>query len=317
MVTRPSHVSLSKGQLKLTPKAFSEDASPQDELITLPLDELGAVILDDAQTTVSVSVLSALAKAGVSVLTVDEAHIPNGWLLPMVAHHRHTLVLEQQIALSQPTKKRLWQQLIQQKIRNQAKVLEVFNPEEAQHAIARLQTLASKVSSGDKENLEAQAARLYFQNLPLQGFKRSGHHGWFNSMLNYTYAIYRSYMAKWVCAYGLHPALGIHHQRDLNAFNLVDDLIEPFRPLADGYALHYMAQLVALEGYESIAERDLHKHDRYHAVLGPNQPCKVASETTTTNLAMERLVVGFAQAVKQQSSLTLADIQPLLATDAF
>lgn len=208
-------------------------------------------------------------------------------------------MLQHQIALSLPTKKRLWQQLVACKLQNQSRVLSLIHGNTSHPAAARLLRLSQNVSSGDKENLEAQGARLYWQALPAGTFQRSGHEGWLNAVLNYTYAIFRSQLAKWVCAAGLHPTLGLHHQNDLNPFNLVDDLIEPFRPLADWHVWQWANQQDS--DWDTLHEKALDTADKSYCLTATQQACWVGEELTTISLAMRDLVEGVSRSIKQQA----------------
>lgn len=158
-------------------------------------------------------------------MTCGADHLPNGLLLPLGAHSRHAAIVEQQLAMSLPLKKRLWQQIVIRKIKNQAKVLELQRIENS-----LLEQYAHAVQSGDKTNRESVAASLYFRSLIECGNRREGP---YSAPLDYGYAVLRAGIGREAVAHGWLVSRGIHHESSLNAFNLVDDLIEPFRPVID------------------------------------------------------------------------------------
>lgn len=195
----------------------------------VPLEDIAAIVIDNPQITITVPLLVACADAQVIVITVDDSHTPNGIFLSHTPHSRAVKVMRGQVAMSTPHKKRLWQLLVQQKIRNQAQLLaQVGKADSAKH----LHALADAVKSGDSDNLEAQAAAHYFPALFGKGFTRDDA-CFANSALNYGYAIIRSAIARSLVSYGFLPAFGLHHCSELNAFNLADDIIEPYRILVD------------------------------------------------------------------------------------
>lgn len=220
MIQNPAKLNLSKGQLRLE--------NEQGEF-TLPIEDITALILESPQIMLSSSLLSACQEQGVAIITCDKTHTPNGILLPFQPHSRQSRVARIQQSWSEPLRKRLWQRIVQNKIRNQATCLEqCASKEEARPIYA----MASRVQSGDPENIEAQAARAYWPRLMGKDFKR-GNSDLINAALNYGYAVVRACVARSQVAHGLIPAFGIHHDNDLNAFNLTDDVMEVFRPFVD------------------------------------------------------------------------------------
>ncbi len=220
MIQNPANLSLSKGQVKLR---------NDDGEFTLPIEDITALILESPQITLSSTLLAACQDKGVAVITCDATHMPNGVLLPFQPHSRQSRVAHIQISASDSLKGRLWQNVIQAKVRNQAACLEqAYGKDSA----TRLRALAGRIKSGDPENVEAQAARDYWPRLMGQDFRR-GANDPFNAALNYGYAIIRGYVSRSQVAYGLLPTFGIHHSNELNAFNLTDDLMEALRPFVD------------------------------------------------------------------------------------
>lgn len=220
MIQNPASLSLSNGQVKLR---------NDDGEFTLPIEDITALILESPRITLSSTLLAACQDKGVAVITCDATHMPNGILLPFQPHSRQSRVAHIQISASESLKSRLWQNVIQAKVRNQAACLEqTYGKDSA----TRLRALSGRIKSGDPENIEAQAARDYWPRLMGQDFRR-GANDPFNAALNYGYAIIRGYVARSQVAYGLLPTFGIHHGNELNAFNLTDDLMEVLRPFID------------------------------------------------------------------------------------
>lgn len=205
--------------------------------VSVPLEDIAVLVLDCPQVTLTSQLLAASASQQISIITVDETHTPNGVLLPYLPHSRALQVMRKQLTMSGPHKKRLWQHIVRQKLFNQAIVLQKQN-----HATqsARLKQLANDVGSGDPNNLEAQGAQVYFRTLFGETYTRSQDR-FYNAALNYAYSIIRSAIARSLVGYGFLPAFGIHHCSEQNAFNLADDLIEPFRPIIDLYIVSYYA----------------------------------------------------------------------------
>ena len=225
MITRPSHPKYQQEVLKVV---------QDDGEVSIPLEDISVLLLDNPQITLSTQLLSACASQQIAVITVGADHHPNGVLLPHLPHSRALKVLQMQLALGQPQRKRLWQGLVQRKIRNQGAVLRHHGDD---RNARRLDALASEVKSGDTRNAEAQASQVYFPALFGLGFARRQQR-FHNAALNYGYAVIRAALARNLVSYGLLTALGLHHHNEQNSFNLADDLIEPFRPLLDAYVLH-------------------------------------------------------------------------------
>ncbi len=207
-------------------------------MATVPLEDLGVLIIDSNEVLISSSLLGACAEYGVSVIFSNSKHIPVGLMQPIESHSLHAKVLREQIEVTEPVKKRLWQTLVQAKLREQAAVLQDATGKD--HGLSKM---ALAVRSGDPDNLEGQAARIYFPKLFGSGFIRDRDSGGINSLLNYAYIVLRSAIARAVLGSGLHPALGIHHHNQYNAYALADDLIEPLRPLVDFHVFQLVQEL--------------------------------------------------------------------------
>ncbi len=201
---------------------------PDQPKATLPIEDLGVVIVDDARATYTQSVFFELLAAGATVMVTGRDHLPLGMMLPLDAHHVQTERHRAQVEASEPVKKRLWQTLVRTKVVQQGAVLAHFT---GNHA--GLIPMARRVKSGDSENLEAQAAQRYWPRLFGKDFRRDRSAEGINALLNYGYAVVRAATARAVVASGLIPSLGVYHRHRGNPFCLADDLFEPFRPYVD------------------------------------------------------------------------------------
>lgn len=195
---------------------------------TVPVADLAVLVCDFAATTLTLPLLAALSEAGVAVVVCGARHLPVGILLPPAGASLHTRILREQVAASEPRKKRIWQTIVVEKIRAQAAALEALRG-----ADAGLRLMCRRVGSGDPQNIEGRAARTYFPALFGAGFVRDPERPGVNAALNYGYAVVRAAVARAVVGAGLHPALGVHHRNQYDAFALADDAMEPLRPLVD------------------------------------------------------------------------------------
>lgn len=194
----------------------------------VPIEDLGLLLLDSHSITHTQQLLSACWQNNVAVVLCDEKHLPGAMLLPLEGHTLQSRIIAQQIEITEPTRKRLWQSIIQAKIREQARVLESSHKNSAP-----LPAFVTKVRSGDPENIEAQAARIYWQRLFGESFRRNRASDGINSLLNYGYAILRASVARAIVGAGMHPSVGLHHHNQYDSFCLADDLMEPLRPVVD------------------------------------------------------------------------------------
>lgn len=198
------------------------------ELGQVPLDDIAAVIANAHGLSYTNSLLVALAERGAPFVLCGANHNAVGMLLPIEGNFEQAKRIEAQISASLPTHKRMWAAIVRAKLEQQAAALEA-----AGSSPAPLSALAAKVRSGDPGNLEAQGARRYWGLLFGERFRRDQSGDGLNGLLNYGYTVLRATMARAVIAAGLHPSIGLHHSNDTNAMRLVDDLMEPFRPMVD------------------------------------------------------------------------------------
>lgn len=198
------------------------------ELGQMPLDDIAAVIANAHGLSYTNNLLVALAERGAPFVLCAANHNAVGMLLPIEGNFEQARRIEAQIAASQPTHKRLWASVVRSKLEQQAAALAATGA-----PTAPLAALATKVRSGDPDNLEAQGARRYWGLLFGDSFRRDQDAGGLNAMLNYGYTVLRATTARAIVAAGLHTSIGLHHSNDSNAMRLVDDLMEPFRPIVD------------------------------------------------------------------------------------
>lgn len=198
------------------------------ELGQVPLDDIAAVIANAHGLTYTNNLLVALAERGAPFVLCGANHNAVGMLVTLDGHHVQAKRIEAQIGATQPTHKRLWAAIVKAKLEQQAAALEATGASNVP-----LQALVGKVRSGDPDNIEGQGARRYWTLLFGDDFRRDQSGEGLNALLNYGYTVLRSAMARAVVASGLHPSLGLHHSNDANAMRLVDDLMEPFRPVVD------------------------------------------------------------------------------------
>jgi CRISPR-associated protein Cas1 len=201
---------------------------PEMPKATLPIEDLGVVIVDDGRASYTQSVFIELLEAGATVMITGRNHLPLGMMLPLDAHHVQTERHRAQIAVSEPTRKQIWRALVSAKLAQQGHVLAHFTGSDA-----GLLALSKRVRSGDPENLEAQGAQRYWPRLFGQDFRRDREADGINALLNYGYAVLRAAIARAVVAAGLIPSLGVYHRNRSNPFCLADDLFEPYRPFVD------------------------------------------------------------------------------------
>ena len=194
----------------------------------VPLDDIGVLICNARGLTYSNGLMTELARRGVGVVLCGPSYLPIAWLWPLEGHHVQALRMRCQLEASKPLRKRLWQSIIRAKITQQNNTLGLLEVSGGD-----LKSLVRRVKSGDPDNVEAQAARRYWPMLFGTGFRRDRFGEMPNPLLNYGYTVLRAAAARAVVSAGLHPSLGIHHHNRTNPMCLVDDLMEPFRPLVD------------------------------------------------------------------------------------
>ncbi|MBD8069861.1 type II CRISPR-associated endonuclease Cas1 [Bacillus sp. PS06] len=203
-----------------------------EEEILIPLSDIHTIVVDNSRTVVTGRLMNKLSEYHILMIFCDDTHHPNTFSLGLYSHYRVYGVLYNQMQWSNEIRDEMWKQLIKIKINNQKSVIEYLKGSNS--VISSLNTLANNVVNGDETNREGIAAKLYFKELFGDNFRRQrGAIDSYNAALNYGYIVLRACFARTIVAYGLHPAFGIGHRNQFNAFNLVDDCMEIFRPIID------------------------------------------------------------------------------------
>ncbi len=261
-----------------------------DGTVRLALEDLAWLVLDTPQASLTANLLSACMEAGLVVVTTDASHLPNGILLPFHGHHRQAGMAEKQVAMSAPLKKRLWQAIVKAKITNQAAILDKTGRDGGK----LVAEMARHVGSGDPDNVEARAARQYWSCL-FNDFRRDDDQDRRNKLLNYGYAVLRAVIARALVASGLLPAFGLHHASIGNAFNLADDIIEPFRPFVD-----LLAQAQA-----PAKDDELSLEDRRAMVAILLADVSLGRDTMTLSAAVEQVAASLVRAITSADAAEL------------
>lgn len=284
----PAYLSLRNAQLVIklpdveNAAALPETLRKQME-ITKPIEDIGIVVLDNKQITITSGLLEALLENNCSVITCDSKSMPTGLMLPLYGNTTQNERFREQLNSSLPLRKQLWQQTIQAKINNQASVLKDCKGEE----VKCMNVWASDVRSGDPDNLEARAAAYYWKSMfgDIDGFTREREGIPPNNLLNYGYAILRAIIARGLVTSGLLPTLGIHHHNRYNAYCLADDIMEPYRPYVD----ELVFQLVQKYGEKSELTKEIKTYLLSIPTLdvvigGKRSPLMIAVGQTTASL---------------------------------
>ncbi|MGA7675855.1 MAG: type II CRISPR-associated endonuclease Cas1 [Rhizomicrobium sp.] len=291
-VSKPSRLSLGDNQIVIA----------QDEgEVRLALEDVAWIVLDTPQATLTSSLLSACMAAGIVIIATDEKHTPSGIALPFHRHFRQGEIAQVQIAMGVPLKKRLWQSIVRMKIQNQAAALDALE----QPGGSTLREMARLVGSGDPDNVEARAARDYWSKLWTQ-FRREDDGDRRNKLLNYGYAVVRSGVARALVASGLLPAFGLMHASATNAFNLADDVVEPFRPFVD-----ILAWRTAEEGKPSRNELTLEDRRTMAGIL--LQEATAGGEKLTLLVAADKAAESLVRAMEGATAEAL--VLPVLTSN--
>lgn len=232
----PAYLSVRLAQLEIRLPEVEKNPTLPDSFKSsavkrVPIEDIGVVVLDNKQITVTQGALGALLDNNVAVISCDEHRMPSGLMLPLSGNTTQSERFRCQIDASLPLRKQLWQQTVQAKILNQSSVLYRARNLDCRN----MEAWAKQVRSGDSDNLEGRAAAFYWQNLfgHIRGFRRDREGVAPNNLLNYGYAVLRAVVARALVGSGLLPTLGIHHHNRYNAYCLADDVMEPYRPYVD------------------------------------------------------------------------------------
>ena len=245
----------------------------------VPSEDIGLLVLDNPGITLSTAVINVITGIGGCIVVCNPSHLPQGLVLPIDGNSLQSERFQKQASMPEPLRKQIWRKLVQAKLNLQARLLESLGREHEMIA-----SLSRQVKSGDKGNLEAQGARIYWNELFGRDFKRDRYGDGPNALLNYGYTILRASVARSLCGSGLHPTLGVHHHHRNNAFCLADDLMEPFRPLVDQAV--YGIWVTGKTAIDKESKSDLlGLHNNHVLMKNQNQMVQVAIQLTSQSLA--------------------------------
>jgi len=260
------------------PESFKKEAQA-----TIPIEDIGVVILDEQRLIITQSLIDALLENNVALITCDKTHHPTGLLLNLAGNKLQSAKFKDQLNASQPQMKQLWQQTIKAKLFNQALLLQRQGVE-----AGNMMKWASDVKSGDTDNLEARGAAYYWKNLfsQIKTFRREREGLPPNNLLNYTYAILRAMVARSLVGSGLLPTLGIHHRNQYNHYCLADDIMEPYRPFADALVCEIIRNSEDMTELNPSVKRQLLGIASIDVLFeGERSPLLVGLQRTTASLA--------------------------------
>jgi CRISPR-associated protein Cas1 len=274
---------------------------PELPKATVPLEDLGVLVIDDSRASYTQAVFIECLAAGATIVVSNRQHLPAGMMLPMEGHHVLTERHWAQVEAGAPLRKRLWQALIAAKLRQQGRLLTEIHGHNS-----GLAALAGRVRSGDPENLEAQGAQRYWPKLFGRDFRRDRSADDVNALLNYGYAVVRAACARALVASGLIPSLGVWHRNRSNPFCLADDMVEPWRPIVDRKVHGLIASEDRLPSLDDRATRA--------ALLSIfNDTVLVGGRRWPILLGIEQSAASLAKALtqKDRAALILPDSLPL------
>ena len=286
----PAYLSLRNQQLVIKMPEVEKSTTiceviKTESVRTIPVEDIGVVVLDNKQITLTQGLMEALLANNTAVVSCDARSMPAGLLLPLSGNTIQQERFTDQINSSLPLRKQLWQQTIKAKIENQAAVLRKHTSAESKC----MNVWASDVKSGDSDNLEGRAAAYYWKNLfipYIDKFVRGREAAPPNNLLNYGYAILRALVARALVSSGLLPTLGIHHHNRYNAYCLADDIMEPYRPYVDELVLSIVKSGQDYEELTKDLKAQLLSIPTIDVqISGKRSPLMIAASTTTASLA--------------------------------
>lgn len=285
----PAYLSLKKEQLVINfPEVVKNnelsESFKKEAQATIPIEDIGVVILDNKQITITHGLMEKLLENNCALITCDSSRLPVGLMLPLEGNTIQTERFKNQIDASVPLKKQLWQQTVQAKIENQAYVLS----NRSKAIIKNMQAWTADVRSGDPDNYEARAAVYYWNNFfpQIKGFTRGREGIPPNNLLNYGYAVLRAVVARALVGSGLLPTLGIHHRSKYNAYCLADDIMEPYRPFVDNLVFDIVSSGADITDISQDIKTKLLGIPVLDVVInGQRSPLMIAVGQTTASLA--------------------------------
>ena len=290
-ISTSAEIHVRKSQLEIT---------NQDGIIMIPLEDLTTIVCSGANIRMSTMAQAQIAEAGISLMIIDEKYHPSCMLVPIRSNVRQTLVMRNQIMLNSDVKDQIWKQIIMRKIENQARALTLLGRDGSEKILRYTSTASDEIDA-----IEANAAKDYFHYLH-PGLNRRNDDP-VNSCLNYGYAVIRNAIIRAVILAGFQPALGIHHDNYLNAFNLADDLIEPWRAMVD---------LIALRDHGTATVLSRSKRKEIAMVL--HHACMVNDTKVSVLSGIDEMVGSFRNRIVtgDASNLKLPIILPIEVLEA-
>ena len=254
---------------------------PQKSERTVSIEDLGVLVLESEQTTITTALLSYLLSKGVAVIGCDSKHMPIGLWLPLEGNTLQSARFQMQIGTTLPLRKNVWAQLIKRKLENQAKVLARKGLE-----FSPMIYWSGEVRSGDTDNFEARGAAYYWNLLFVgQEFRRERFGPPPNHLFNYGYAILRAIIARALISSGLFPTFGVHHKNQYNAYCLADDIMEPYRPFVDWHILAHVHEMEVSDTLSREWKLHLLKIPTLDVMVEKERrPLFIAASTTTASL---------------------------------
>ena len=272
-IGNPSYLKLKQNQLVI------QDPVSKELKGAVPIEDMALLMLDHFQITINNQVLTRLQGNNVAIVNCDAHHLPLGIMLPLFGHSEHSERVKVQLTVSEPLKKQLWKQTVEQKIKNQTALLSLNNK-----VYEPMENYGNSVLSGDTTNREGMAAQYYWKHL-FDDFSRERFGEEPNNLLNFGYAVVRSIVSRALVSSGLLPVLGIFHRNKYNPYCLADDVMEPYRPFVDKLVYNYVFMHGAMQKLTkevkahilTIATQDV-------KIDGLTRPLMVAATMTTASL---------------------------------
>ncbi|MDD6401466.1 MAG: type II CRISPR-associated endonuclease Cas1 [Lachnospiraceae bacterium] len=286
-ISNEAEIHIKDGQLEVTNK---------NGIALIPIEDLSIIMVHGANIRLSTMDISILSQNKVAILTLDEKYLPTAIILPYEGNARQSMLMHAQVNTSEEKYRKLWVNIIKQKISNQSRALSILGVEGAE----TIATYISKINIDNVDYIESLAAKDYFSYYH-SGLNRRTEDP-VNSRLNYGYAIVRSSIARSLVAVGFHPTFGIHHSSQLNAFNLADDLIEPFRAIVDVVAHKNISSNIIL----NKAERKELTHTLHNACIVNGVKTNVLSAIDMTSESLKRIILD-----KSNEELCLPTVLPV------
>jgi len=278
--SKDNQLVIEKRKDKSVPPQQTQDDLYSDMRRTIPIEDIGILVIDHYGVTITQYCLSQLIENNTGVIVCNDTHHPTGLFLPIDGNSIQSERFKKQIKASKPLLKQLWQQTVSAKISNQARLLKIRGKK-----YANLLSWAEKVRSGDPDNFEARASVYYWKTLFHKDidFQRDRFGEPPNNLLNYGYAVLRAIIARGLVSTGLIPTLGIHHRNKYNAYCLADDIMEPYRPFVDRIVSSIADEEVDLFGLDTQMKKKLLAIATEDAVIGGSKSVLMAAVQKTTS----------------------------------